>query len=230
MNITLIGAQGSGKGTQAAMLAPVLGICHIASGDLFRKALDEQTTLGRKAAAYLQRGELVPDELTLAMVMERMAQADCLAGVLLDGFPRTLAQAQALDDSLRSMGEQIDHAIYLEVPRERLFARLSGRLICHAQQHVYNSATHPPKVAGICDIDGSRLYQRSDDQGEAIQKRLDIFFSQTIHLLEYYGRQQKLLTINGDQDVDQVHLDILSAVNGMMGLGGNYDYLGHYQL
>src|SRR5579884_3972927 len=132
MNIMLIGAQGSGKGTQAAMLAPVLGICHIASGDLFRKALDERTTLGRKAATYLERGELVPDDLTVAMVMERMARADCLGGVLLDGFPRTIAQAQALDEGLLRTGEQIDRAVYLEVPRERLFARLSGRLICHA--------------------------------------------------------------------------------------------------
>jgi adenylate kinase len=199
MNIILIGAQGSGKGTQAELLTQEFSICHVASGDLFRKAMDDQTAAGLKAKAYLERGELVPDQLTTAMVLERMSHNDCLSGILLDGFPRTITQAQLLDQNLQEQGHQIDLAIYLEVSRENLIARLSGRLICHAQQHIYHTTTHPPQVAGICDIDGSELYQRSDDQGEAIHKRLDIFFHETIHLLNYYEQQQKLVTVNGDQ-------------------------------
>ena len=214
MYIILIGAQGSGKGTQAIMLSQALGIPHVASGDLFRKAFDEKTELGIKAKAYLDRGELVPDDLTVAMVLGRLAEPDCAQGVLLDGFPRTVAQAQALDKGLQAVGKQIDLAIYLKVPREELLSRLSGRFICRANQHVYNINTHPPKVAGVCDIDGSELYQRSDDVGEAVQKRLDIFFSETIMLLDYYGSQHKLDEVDGNQGIDQVQqalLDLLRA-------------------
>ncbi len=212
MNIILIGAQGSGKGSQAELLVQALGLCHIASGDLFRKALDECTELGLKAKVYLDRGELVPDSITVAMVLERLAQRDGTSGLLLDGFPRTLAQALALDNNVRCIGRSIDHVVYLQVPREELLNRLSGRSICQAHQHIYNSATHPSHLPGICDIDGSELYQRSDDKGEAVQKRLDIFFDETIHLLNYYERQQKLVTVNGYQDIDQVHRDILSVI------------------
>lgn len=214
MYIILIGAQGSGKGTQAIMLSQALGVPHVASGDLFRKAFDEKTELGIKAKAYLDRGELVPDYLTVAMVLGRLAEPDCAQGVLLDGFPRTVAQAQALDKGLPGVGKQIDLAIYLKVPREELLSRLSGRFICRANQHVYNINTHPPKVAGVCDIDGSELYQRSDDVGEAVQKRLDIFFSETIKLLDYYGSQHKLDEVDGNQGIDQVQqalLDLLRA-------------------
>jgi adenylate kinase len=212
--IILIGAQGSGKGTQAIMLSQALGVPHVASGDLFRKAFDEKTELGIKAKAYLDRGELVPDDLTVAMVLGRLAEPDCAQGVLLDGFPRTVAQAQALDKGLQAVGKQIDLAIYLKVPREELLSRLSGRFICRANQHVYNINTHPPKVAGVCDIDGSELYQRSDDVGEAVQKRLDIFFNETIKLLDYYGSQHKLDEVDGNQGIDQVQqalLDLLRA-------------------
>jgi adenylate kinase len=212
--IILIGAQGSGKGTQAIMLSQALGVPHVASGDLFRKAFDEKTELGIKAKAYLDRGELVPDDLTVAMVLGRLAEPDCALGVLLDGFPRTVAQAQALDNGLQGVGKQIDLAIYLKVPREELLSRLSGRFICRANQHVYNINTHPPKVAGVCDIDGSELYQRSDDVGEAVQKRLDIFFNETIKLLDYYGSQHKLDEVDGNQGIDQVQqalLDLLRA-------------------
>ena len=214
MYIILIGAQGSGKGTQAIMLSQALGVPHVASGDLFRKAFDEKTELGIKAKAYLDRGELVPDDVTVAMVLGRLAEPDCAQGVLLDGFPRTVAQAQALDKGLQAVGKQIDLAIYLKVPREELLSRLSGRFICRANQHVYNINTHPPKVAGVCDIDGSELYQRSDDVGEAVQKRLDIFFSETIMLLDYYGSQHKLDEVDGNQGIDQVQqalLDLLRA-------------------
>jgi len=212
--IILIGAQGSGKGTQAIMLSQALGVPHVASGDLFRKAFDEKTELGIKAKAYLDRGELVPDDVTVAMVLGRLAEPDCAQGVLLDGFPRTVAQAQALDKGLQAVGKQIDLAIYLKVPREELLSRLSGRFICRANQHVYNINTHPPKAAGVCDIDGSELYQRSDDVGEAVQKRLDIFFNETIMLLDYYGSQHKLDEVDGNQGIDQVQqalLDLLRA-------------------
>ena len=220
MNIILIGAQGSGKGTQAEKLSLALGVRHVASGDLFRKALDERTELGIKAKAYLDRGDLVPDDITIAMILERIAQPDCIAGVLLDGFPRTIAQAQALDSSLSRIRQRIDQTAYLEVPREELLKRLSGRYICRAHQHVYNVATRPPKTSGICDFDGSELYQRSDDKGEAVQKRLNIFFNETIHLLDYYDGQQKLITINGHQEIDQVHMDLLNALSSPIGVKG----------
>jgi adenylate kinase len=217
VNIILIGAQGSGKGTQGEKLSLALDMRHIASGDLFREALEKQTGLGLRAKAYLEKGELVPDEITVAMVLERISQRDCLAGFLLDGFPRTIAQAQALEDDLHHIRQRIDIAVYLEVPREELLKRLSGRYICRAHQHVYNVITHPPKVPGICDLDGSELYLRVDDRGEAIQKRLDIFFSETIHLLNYYRKQQKLATVNGNQEIEQVYRDLLSTLKGAQG-------------
>ena len=217
MNIVLIGAQGSGKGTQADLLSEKLGIAHVASGDLFRKAIDEQTELGLQAKGYLDRGELVPDELTVAMVLARLEAPDCARGVILDGFPRTIAQAQALDAGLSKAGKQIDQALYLEVPREELLARLSGRYICKANQHVYNVNTRPPKVPGICDIDGSPLYQRSDDTGEAVQRRLDIFFNETIQLLGYYDRQGKLVKVDGNRSIDQVQDELLAVIGQMNG-------------
>ncbi len=212
MNIILIGAQGSGKGTQAEKLTQSLGICHVASGDLFRKAIDAKTEVGLKAREYIERGELVPDDLTIAMVLRRIEEPDCAQGVLLDGFPRTIAQAQALEDGLRQTGKQIDVVVYLKVPREELARRLSGRYICRTNQHVYNIQTNPPKVAGICDIDGSPLYQRSDDTGEAVQKRLDIFFNETIRLLDFYGARHKVVEVNGNQSIDQVQAALLQAV------------------
>jgi adenylate kinase len=210
--IILIGAQGSGKGTQAELLSQTLGIPHIASGDLFRKAIDEKTELGVKAKAYIDRGELVPDELTVTMVVKRLEEPDCSQGVLFDGFPRTVAQAEVLDKGLQEVGKQIDLAIYLQVPRDELLKRLSGRYICRANQHVYNINTYPAKVAGVCDIDGSELYQRTDDTGEAVQKRLDIFFNETIRLLDYYGRQNKLVEVDGNQDIDKVQQSLLSVI------------------
>ena len=212
MNIVLIGAQGSGKGTQSRRLAQALKICYVASGDLFRKEITEETELGVKANAFIDRGELVPDDITVPMVLERVVEADCVSGVLLDGFPRTIAQAQALDKGLQNAGREVNCAVYLMVPREILLHRLSGRYICKAQQHVYNVNTNPPKVPGRCDIDGSDLYQRSDDRGEAVQKRLDIFFNETIQLLDYYRNHQKLIEVNGNQAIDQVHTDLVRAI------------------
>ena len=212
MYIILVGAQGSGKGTQAEMLSETLGIPHLASGDLFRKAIDEQTELGLKVKVYMDRGELVPDDLTVVMVLGRLAMPDCARGVILDGFPRTVAQAQALDNGLQRAGKQIDIAIYLKVPREELLKRLSGRYICRANQHVYNIYSNPPKVPGVCDIDGSELYQRPDDLGEAVQTRLDIFFNETVQLLDYYGSQHKLAEVNGNQGIDQVQSELLETI------------------
>lgn len=217
MNIILIGAQGSGKGTQAEKLSQALGISHVASGDLLRKAIDEKTELGMKAKVYMDRGELVPDEITVAMILGRIAEPDCAKGILLDGFPRTIAQAQALDEGLKGIGQTIDGAVYINVPREILLRRLSGRYICRANQHIYNIETRPPRVPGICDLDGSELYQRPDDQGEAVQKRLDIFFNETIRLLDYYGAQHKLTEVNGNQGIDEVGKDLLKAINVLVG-------------
>ena len=212
MYIILVGAQGSGKGTQAEMLSETLGIPHLASGDLFRKASDEKTELGLKVKVYTDRGELVPDDLTVTMMLGRLAMPDCARGVILDGFPRTVAQAQALDNGLQRAGKQIDIAIYLKVPREELLKRLSGRYICRANQHVYNIYSNPPKVPGVCDIDGSELYQRPDDLGEAVQTRLDIFFNETIQLLDYYGSQHKLAEVNGNQGIDQMQSELLETI------------------
>ncbi len=212
MYIILVGAQGSGKGTQAEMLTQALGVAHVASGDLFRKAIDEKTELGLKAKVYIDRGELVPDDLTVTMVLKRLEEPDCSQGALFDGFPRTVAQAEVLDKGLGGVGKQIDLAIYLQVPREELLNRLSGRYICRAKQHVYNIYFRPPKVAGVCDIDGSELYQRSDDTGEAVQRRLDIFFNETIQLLDYYEKQKKLVEVDGNQDIDQVQQSLLDVI------------------
>jgi len=210
--IILVGAQGSGKGTQAEMLTQALGVAHVASGDLFRKAIDEKTELGLKAKVYIDRGELVPDDLTVTMVLKRLEEPDCSQGALFDGFPRTVAQAEVLDKGLGGVGKQIDLAIYLQVPREELLNRLSGRYICRAKQHVYNIYFRPPKVAGVCDIDGSELYQRSDDTGEAVQRRLDIFFNETIQLLDYYENQKKWVEVDGNQDIDQVQQSLLDVI------------------
>ncbi|HVB75267.1 MAG TPA: adenylate kinase [Ktedonobacteraceae bacterium] len=217
MNLILIGAQGSGKGTQADLLSVSLGLPHVASGDLFRKAMDEKTELGLRARVYLDRGELVPDDITVAMILGRLAMPDCSPGVILDGFPRTIAQAQALDVGLQSVGKHIDLALYLEVPRQELLKRLSGRYICRANQHVYNINTRLPKTPGVCDLDGSLLYQRSDDTGEAVQRRLDIFFSETILLLDFYRNQQKLETVDGNQPIEQVQATLLKSIRSLEG-------------
>ncbi|EFH90865.1 adenylate kinase [Ktedonobacter racemifer] len=217
MNIILIGAQGSGKGTQAEKLSQSLDIRHVASGDLFRSAISQQTELGLKAKKYMDDGHLVPDDLTIAMVLDRLQAPDCANGVILDGFPRTIAQSQALDKGLANVGKRVDYALYLEVPRAELLKRLSGRYICKAHQHVYNIETNPPQIAGICDIDGSELYQRSDDRGEAIQKRLDIFFNDTIHLIDYYDGQQKLIRVNGNQSIDRVQQELVNVISERAG-------------
>ncbi len=213
MDILLIGAPGAGKGTQAEKLSQLLALRHIASGDLFRKAYEEQTELGLKAQRYVDLGELVPDDITIPMVIRHIEEPESMNGVVLDGFPRTLLQAQTLDAELQHFNRKIDLVIYLKVSREELLQRLAGRVFCQAHQHLYHVKNHPPKVAGICDQDGSKLYQRPDDAGEAMRRRLVIYFNQTNQLLEYYSHQQKLSQIDGNQNIDRVQAALLNEIN-----------------
>lgn len=212
MNLMLLGAQGSGKGTQGALLAARFGLEPCASGDMLREAMAAGTPAGQQARPYYDQGKLVPDELMIGMILERISNLSTSQGIILDGFPRNLVQAQALDARLAEMGQPIARVIYLDVPRELLLERLSERYICRAQGHVYNSKTNPPQIPGICDIDGSELYQRSDDTGEKIQRRLDIFFAETLPLTEYYAQQGKLVTVDGTQSIEDVHKQILAKL------------------
>lgn len=212
MNLIFIGAQGSGKGTQAHQLGELLRLRPCASGELLRKAIADGTPLGKRAQPYYDSGNLVPDEIIIGMVLESINNRGDAQGIILDGFPRTIAQARALDDSLAQHGTAIDWVIYLEVPRDILLDRLSGRYLCKAAEHVWNVKTHPPKVPGICDFDGSPLYQRSDDTGEKIQRRLDIFFSETLRLTDYYAAQGKMLRVDGTGAIDDVTRAIVGGI------------------
>ncbi len=217
MDCILIGAPGAGKGTQAERISQVLGVRHISSGDLFQKAFEEQTELGLKARTYVDLGELVPDEMTIPMVLRHVEEPESARGVILDGFPRDLAQAQALDAELQQINRQIDLVIYLKVSRGELRKRLTGRLFCHANSHVYHVDLHPPKVAGVCDLDGSKLYQRPDDTGEAVRRRLVVFFNEASHVLDHYKKQNKLRVVDGNQSIDQVQEMILNEIYAYTG-------------
>lgn len=217
MDILLIGAPGAGKGTQAEKLSQLFALQHIASGDLFRKAFEEQTELGLKAQMYVDLGELVPDELTVPMVIRHVEAPESTQGVVLDGFPRTLAQAQTLDAELQRVQRQIDLAIYLKVSRGELLKRLAGRVFCQANQHAYHVTFRPPQVADRCDVDGSWLYRRPDDTGEAVRRRLVIFSSHISQVLDYYREQHKLREVDGNQSIDQVQRTLLSEINAYMG-------------
>ena len=217
MNVVLLGAPGAGKGTQAALVTGALGVVHVASGDLFRSALKEKTELGLLAKSYMEKGELVPDEVTINMVVERIRRDDCANGVLFDGFPRTLSQAQALDERMKGEGRQIDKTVYIEVPEEELVKRLSGRWICRECQVPYHEINSPPKVAGKCDACGGELYQRADDKEETVRERLKVFLSETLPIVEYYERQGKLVSVDGNRAVDQVAADIA----GFLGVAGD---------
>jgi adenylate kinase len=217
MDVLFVGPPGAGKGTQAEKLSQRFALRHIASGDLFHKAYEEQTELGLKAQRYVDLGELVPDEITIPMVMRHIEEPESARGVVLDGFPRTLAQAQALDAELSQIKRQIDLAIHIKVSREELLSRLAGRVFCQANQHVYHLKFRPPKVAHICDLDGSKLYQRPDDTGEAMRRRLVIYFNQTVQLLDYYSQQNKLRVVDGNQTIDLVQAMLLSVINDCAG-------------
>lgn len=213
MYIILLGAPGAGKGTQAVMLCEKLNLVQVASGDLFRKALSEETELGLKAKEYMDKGQLVPDEITIQMVMERLAAPDCRNGAILDGFPRNLSQAEALDKELEKQSKMIDKVVYIKVAEEELMKRLGGRWICRNCQTPYHEVDNPPKAAGICDRCGGELYQRDDDNEETIKKRLKVYFAETSPLIDYYSQAGKLLEINGEGSAAEVNLRIVAALN-----------------
>jgi len=217
--IVLLGAPGAGKGTQARLLTEELGIAHVASGDLFREHLNNQTELGCLAKQYMDRGELVPDDVTIRMVMERLERPDCAKGAILDGFPRTVAQARALDEALSTRGLQVDIVPYIKVSEETLVARLSGRWICRQCQATYHTLFNPPKKPGVCDICGGELYQRSDDTEETVRRRLQVYFEQTLPLIEYYQERGLLVEIDGEQEINAVYRDLLAAIHQVAGVG-----------
>jgi adenylate kinase len=214
MNILFMGPPGAGKGTQAERIVERFGIPHISTGDAFRLAMKQGTPLGLKAKEYVDQGLLVPDEVTNGIVRDRLAEPDCGKGFLLDGFPRTLAQAHALDGMLSEMGRKIDHVINLKVDRGLLLARLTGRRICKSCGSTYHVVFHPPKQEGVCDKCGGELYQRSDDTEEKVGTRLDEYTSKTAPLLAYYGDKGLLREVDGEKDIDEVTAEIGALLKG----------------
>jgi len=208
----LLGAPGAGKGTLAATISQEVRLAHIASGDLFREAMSKETDLGLEAKRYMDKGELVPDEITIKMILERITKPDCDKGLLLDGFPRTLTQAEALDEALSKNDESVTLALYINVSNEEAVRRLSGRWICRSCQTPYHEVNRPPKVKGICDICGGQLYQRDDDTETAIRNRLDVYTKQTKPLIDYYDKIGKLGEINGEGKAEQVAQRLLAVV------------------
>ena len=212
MNIILLGAPGAGKGTQAALLSEKLKLVHVASGDLFRQALAKGTPLGLQAKGYMEKGQLVPNEITIKMVLERLQAADCQNGVMLDGFPRNVEQAKALDAALKAQGKAIDRAVYIKVSEAELLKRLTGRWICRACQAPYHEVNSPPKKSGICDRCGGELYQRADDNTATIKNRLKVFFVETAPLIDYYSQAGKLLEVDGEGTADQISGRIVAGL------------------
>ncbi|MCK4863366.1 MAG: adenylate kinase [Dehalococcoidales bacterium] len=212
MYIILLGAPGAGKGTQAMMLAEKLELVQVASGDLFRQALAQETELGEQAKVYMEKGQLVPDEITIQMVLERLAAPDCKDGAILDGFPRNLQQAKALDKALKEQSKAIDRVVYIKVSEGELLKRLSGRWICRKCQAPYHEVDSPPKVKGKCDRCGGELYQRADDNTETIKNRLEVYFAETSPLIDYYKQAGKLLEINGEGGAAEVNKRIAAAL------------------
>jgi len=210
--VVLLGAPGAGKGTQAVKLAEALGLPHVSSGDLFRENLGNQTELGLLAKSYMDKGELVPDDVTIAMVMDRLSRKDCAAGAILDGFPRTLAQAEALDTALEEKGYCIAIAPYIRVSEDLLLGRLGGRWTCQQCKAVYHQLFSPPAKAGVCDVCGGTLYQRADDTPETHKRRIDVYMEQTSPLIDYYRSAGVLVEVDGEPDVDVVYGTLLSAV------------------
>ncbi|MFC2001384.1 adenylate kinase [Chloroflexota bacterium] len=213
MYIILLGAPGAGKGTQAAVIAQELNMVHIATGDLFRQALEQGTELGIQAKSYMEKGMLVPDEITTRMVLERISAPDCEAGVLLDGFPRNLQQAESLDEALVQQAKAIGKVVYIKVSEEELLRRLGGRWICRNCQAPYHDVVSPPKVKGKCDKCGGELYQRPDDTPQTVKKRLEVYFAQTAPLIDYYARASKLLELDGEGDIKETSQRIVAALN-----------------
>lgn len=211
--VVLLGPPGAGKGTQAQLISSKLGLPHISSGDLFREHLKAQTELGKLARSYMDRGELVPDDVTIAMIRERLSQPDCASGALLDGFPRTPAQAEALAKILEDFHGKVVVVPYINVPEAMLIERLSGRWTCRAQGHIFHEKYNPPRRAGWCDIDGSELYQREDDKAETVITRIRVYLKQTMPLIDYYRREGVLVEVDGTQPIESVSADLLAALS-----------------
>jgi len=210
--IVLLGPPGAGKGTQAQIVAKTLELAHVSSGDIFRENLKNQTELGKLAKTFMDRGALVPDDVTIAMIQDRLNRPDCNKGALLDGFPRTPAQAKALDEMLSANDQKISCVPYINVPAEILIERLSGRWTCPTCGFVYHQTFNPPKSEGICDKDQSELYQRADDKAETVKKRIDVYWEQTSPLIDYYQKSGLLQEIDGTQSIEVVTDQLLDAI------------------
>ena len=214
MNIVLMGLPGAGKGTQADKIVEKYAIPHISTGDMFRAAIKEGTELGLQAKSFMDQGALVPDEVTIGIVRERLSQPDCEKGFLLDGFPRTVPQAEALDSILEELGRPVEHTINVQVEKEELIARLSGRRICKTCGTSYHLVFNPPKVEGICDKDGGELYTRADDNPETVTNRLEVNMNQAQPLLDFYKAKGVLTNINGQQEISKVFADLDALLQG----------------
>lgn len=211
--IVLLGPPGAGKGTQAKIISESLHLPHVSSGDIFRENLNNQTDLGKLAKGFMDRGELVPDDVTIAMIRDRLARPDCVNGVLLDGFPRTPAQAEALDTMLAGLHGHVNYVPYINVPEPELVERLTGRWTCRLNSaHIYNIKSNPPVKAGVCNLDGGELYQRDDDKTETVMNRIQVYFKQTMPLIEYYRQAGVLVEINGEQPIEKVGKELLAAI------------------
>ena len=211
MYVVLLGAPGAGKGTQAPILASAIGGVHLSTGDMLRQAVREQTPLGQEAKSYMEQGLLVPDEIVLGMVMERLRRPDAQDAFVLDGFPRNVAQAEELDEALGGEGKRIDRALYIDVPREELVARLAGRWTCGSCGAIYHEASTPPTVPGVCDRCGGQLHQRADDRPEAVERRLRVYLAETLPLVDYYRSKDVLREVNGNQRPARVTEALLRA-------------------
>ncbi|MFH8488043.1 adenylate kinase [Streptomyces longisporoflavus] len=215
MRIVLVGPPGAGKGTQAAFLAKNLKIPHISTGDLFRANISQGTELGKRAKAYMDDGNLVPDEVTIGMAKDRMAQPDAENGFLLDGFPRNVSQAEALDESLKTDGQKLDAVLDLEVPEDEVVKRIAGRRICrNDSSHVFHVTYSKPKAEGVCDVCGGELYQRGDDKEETVRKRLDVYHRETEPIIDHYKAQGLVVTISALGKVDEVTKRAMDALKG----------------
>src|SRR5690625_117999 len=212
LNLILMGLPGAGKGTQAEKINEIYNIPHISTGDMFLIDNKKRMEIRKKEKEYMEQGALVPDEVTIGIVKERLSKDDCKEGFMLDGFPRTIAQAEALQDILRDLNEDIDYVINVEVPEEKLVERLTGRRVCPTCGTTYHLVYNPPKEAGICDKDGSELIQRDDDKPETVKKRLSVNIEQAQPLLDFYKEKGYLVTVNGDQDINDVFHDIQSKI------------------